>query len=125
VASVAYGALAALVLLGIEFLAFPNGVIGWTADVVLAAGIAVGGVLILKRHEHGPACAGLASIFLCFLTAWGILWRLPMELIDGEFAAALAHLAFFLIVYSIPIGIVVWCLREETARQRRESEEQL
>lgn len=124
-ASIVYGALAALVLLVFEVLSFPSGVIGWTVDVVLAAAIAVGGVLILKRHERGPACAGLASIFLCFFTAWGILWRLPMELIAGDFLAALVHLAFFVIAYSIPIGIVVWSLREETERQRRDAEDQV
>ena len=125
VASVVYGVLAALVLLGFEVLSFPSGVIGWTADVVLASAIAVGGVLILKHHEHGPACAGLASIFLCFFSAWSILWGLPMALLAGEFGVALACLAFFVIAYSIPIGIVVWCFREETERQKREAEEQL
>jgi hypothetical protein len=126
VASIVYGALAALVLLGLEILSFPNGIMGWTADVVLAVAIAVGGVLILKHHEHGPACAGLGSIFLCFFSAWGvILWRLPMALSAGEYGVALVLVAFFVIAYSVPIGIVVWCLREETERQKREAEEEL
>jgi hypothetical protein len=124
VASIAYGALAAVVTLVIEVLYFPYGVFGWTADVVLGVAIAVGGVLILKRHQHGPACAALACIFLCFLSAWDILWRLPAVLAAGEFVAFLLLVAFSLIVYSIPAGIVVWCLREEIARQKLEAEEQ-
>jgi len=124
VASVAYGALAALVLLVIEVLSFPGGVVGWTADVVLAVAIAVGGMLILRHHPHGPACAGLACIFLCFFSAWDIFLRTLGALTVGQFDAVLLFVAFFVIAYSIPIGITVWCLRVETERQKREAEEQ-
>ncbi len=36
--------------------------------IALPALMAVGGVLILRRHEHGPICAGLAA-WLC--VSWG------------------------------------------------------
>src|SRR3990167_10979396 len=55
VASIAYGALAAVVSLVVVILAFPYVDFGSAADVVLGIAIAVGGVLILKRHPHGPA----------------------------------------------------------------------
>jgi hypothetical protein len=123
VASIAYGALAGVVLLVMAAMTFPAGIFRWTADVVLAVSIAVGGVLILRHHRRGPACAGLASIFLCFFGAWNVLLNIVGALTAGEFVLLLGFLAFLLVVYSIPVGITVWCLREEMKIQEFEAEE--
>jgi hypothetical protein len=125
VASIVYGALAALVSLVFVVLAFPGLDFGSAAEVVLGVAIAVGGVLIRKRHEQGPACAGLACIFLCVFSGGGTLLSLPGVLAAREFVAFLRLAAFLLIVYSVPVGIAVWSLRQEIERQRLEAEEQL
>lgn len=123
VASVAYGSVAALVSLA-TVIFYPVDIFRWPAAVALPVAIAVGGVLILKRHPHGPACAGLSCVFLCFFSGWRVVLNTLGALTAGRLADVLLFLGFFVAVYSVPIGITVWCLRVETERQRREADEE-
>lgn len=122
-ASVAYGSVAALVSLA-SVLFYPIDIFRWPAAVALPVAIAVGGVLILKRHSHGPACAGLSCVFLCFFFGWRTVFNTLGALTAGRLWDVLLLLGFFVAVYSVPIGITVWCLRAETERQRREADEE-
>jgi hypothetical protein len=123
IASIAYGSIAAVVQLILWLQNFPGTFFGPASDIVLSGAIVAGGVLILKGNRQGPACAGLASIFVCFFPAWNLLWGLARTLSDPHGIELLRELAAFLVVYAVPAGIAVWCLREEMELQRREAEE--
>ena len=123
--AVGYGSVAAVALLvpAIGPVTLGEVVFGdvtvYVVQAVLAGVIAVGGVLILKRHRHGPACAGLAAVLLCITPTWGIL---------PDFRAAvstrrLLPLLWLVVRYALPIALMVWCLREETRRERKEGGE--
>ena len=125
-ASIAYGSLMAAVLAVLAVLSFVDGStfgVIWAlfilARVAFAVGMAVGGVLILKRRQHGPACAGLASIFLFSCPVVGFFWQSAFA---GGGRALVLELAAFFSVYSVPIAVVVWSLREEIKRQELEAE---
>ena len=76
--------------------------------IALAALIAVGGVLIRKRHPLGPACAGLGGAGTCFSWLWSLLWAfLPLHVFLAYFTVQ------FVFIYSIPTYIIYWCLKEE------------
>ncbi len=79
--------------------------------------IVVGGVLILKRHPHGPACAGLACIFLCFFPLGWMLLVVLAALTTGELVGLLHGLAYTVVLYCVPVGITIWCLRQELAKK--------
>ncbi len=123
VASIVYGGLAALAV-AVSVVAFYVSIFDGIAGVVLAGAIAAGGVYILKRRRQGPACAGLACIFLCVLFGWRPLLVLLGSLTQGQLEIALPLLAAFVIAAPVPIAIIVWCLRVEMERQRHEEEEE-
>jgi hypothetical protein len=107
VLSVLYGGVMALVCL------FSFRLIG----LFFAALIAVGGVLILRRHRHGPACAGIASGIFCFFPLVGAVsqaFSLLSAVRPGPLIALVTHAV---LVYTIPVLIVIWTIREETAAE--------
>jgi len=120
-ACIAYGTIAAVLVVVLEIPRFPSRIIGSTTDVGLAATIAAAGVLILKRHRHGPTLAALASLFLCSLSGWGTLLSMLKALSANEFVAFLGNLAFFALAYGIPLCVIVWSVRAETAIQEDEA----
>jgi len=124
VASIAYGTIAAVVLLVLMVMMYPFGILFWGADFILAVALGVSGVLLLRRHRKGPACTGLSAMFLCFFGAWTVFWNMVGALTVGNLVEALALVAFLLITYTIPAGIVWWSLREELKIQDFEAEEQ-
>ncbi len=78
--------------------------------IAVAASIAVGGVLMHKRHPLGPPCAGLGSAAICFAWMWSLLWQfLPLHKFLAVFAVE------FGFIYAIPAYIIYWCLKEEEA----------
>ena len=123
VASIVYGSLAALAV-AVGVADFYVSIFDGIAGVVLAGAIGVGGVFILKRRRQGPACAGLACIFLCVLFGWRPLLALLGSLTQRRLDIALPLLAGFVIAAPVPIAIIVWSLRVEMERQRREEEEE-
>lgn len=120
-----YGVVMTLVLAARLFLDPPDGVFALSnrlAAIVLAGCVAVGGWLILKRHPQGPAWAGLASLFLCFPSAAGLLLNMLGHYAAGQWrwlgAAALQGAALF----AIPAVVIAWCLKMELGRQRRQQQ---
>jgi hypothetical protein len=78
--------------------------------LALAVLIAVGGVLIRKRHPLGPSCAGLASVGTCFSWLFSLLLAfLPIHIFLAIFVVQ------FVFIYSAPAYIIYWCLKEEEA----------
>jgi len=121
--AIAYGAVMALLLVIRLLLDPPEGIFGLSnrlASIVLAGCVAAGGWLILKRHPQGPAWAGLASLFLCFPSAWWLLMNVLGYYSTGQWrwlgAAVLQGVALF----AIPAVVIAWCLQKELARQRRQ-----
>lgn len=98
---------------GTHPLDFTKGLLG----TFLAATIAFGGVLILRRHRHGPACAGLSCLFLCFFRIWLVVLALLSALATGQLKAFIAILLLSVVLYSIPVFITIWCLRQEVAKR--------
>lgn len=81
----------------------------WIAMAVL---IAVGGVLIRKRHPLGPPCAGMAGVATSFSWLWSLLWEFhPLYLFLPIFAV------HFVFIHSIPAYIIYWCLKQEEAAE--------
>jgi hypothetical protein len=115
--SIAYGSVAAVSILYAGLSELPAGIIGTATRTTLAVLIAVGGVLILKRHQHGPACAGLCCVFLCFFRLWYMLILLLGALSTGQLIEFLLALILTVVLYSIPVVITVWCLRQETGKK--------
>ena len=78
--------------------------------LALAVLIAVGGVLIRKRHPLGPSFAGLASAGTCFSWLFSLLLKFPpLHIFLAIFAVQ------FVFLYSVPTYIIYWCLKEEEA----------
>jgi hypothetical protein len=100
----------------------PTPITSFITREVLAVAIAVGGVLILRRHKSGPACAGLSCIFLCFFQIVFLFGGFLSALADAEWRLALFIPLYLLAVYSIPVIVTVWCLKQEAARARREAD---
>lgn len=123
--AMAYGSLVTLVLATRLFLDPPAGIFALSnrvASIVLAACVAVGGWLILKRHPQGPAWAGLASVFLCFPFAWSLLMSALGYYSAGQWRWLGAVLLKSAVQLAIPGLIIAWCLKKEVARQRQEQE---
>jgi len=112
--SIAYGSIAALVILYLGLQEWPIGLVSTATRTTLAVLIAVGGVLILKRHQHGPACAGLCCVFLCFFRLWFMLILLLAALTTGQLLGFLLALILTVVLYAIPVLITIWCLKQET-----------
>ena len=122
-AAVVYGSATAVILLcGITVRSLGDVLFGETAarvaQAALAVGMALGGVLILNRDSRGPACAGLAAALFCVVPMWGIFPNVRDALRMEEFLPLL----WVAVKYAVPIALVVWCLKEETRRERRERE---
>jgi len=113
VLSIAYGSVAALVILYLGLQEWPIGLVSTATRTTLAVLIAVGGVLILKRHQHGPACAGLCCVFLCFFRLGYMLILLLAALTTGQLIEFLLALILTVVLYAIPVLITVWCLKQE------------
>lgn len=80
--------------------------------IALAALIAVGGVLIRKRHPLGPPCAGIASVATSFSWLWSLLWNFyPLYIFLPIFAVQ------FPFIHAVPVYVTYWCLKEENARE--------
>jgi hypothetical protein len=84
---------------------------------VLAALIAVGGVLILKGHPQGPACVGLSCALLTFLPFCSDVQHALLLLGAARPGALVLLLLRAMVVYPIPALVIVWAIREEDARQ--------
>jgi len=109
--SIAYGSVAAVSILYAGLSELPAGIIGTATRTTLAV------LLILKRHQHGPACAGLCCVFLCFFRLWYMLILLLGALSTGQLIEFLLALILTVVLYSIPVVITVWCLRQETGKK--------
>jgi hypothetical protein len=96
---------------------WPVGPVKLVTQVILAVLIAAGGVLILKRHKHGPACAGLSCLFFCFFRVWFLLLGLLSALSVGELGGFVLILAGAILLYSIPVCITIWCLKQEVPKE--------
>ena len=116
--SIAYGSIAALVILYLGLREWPSGIYSTVSQTTLAVLIAVGGVLILKRHQHGPACAGLCCVFLCFFRLWYMLIVLLGALSTGQLLGFLLFLILTVVLYAIPVVITVWCLKQEIGKEQ-------
>ena len=117
VLSIAYGSIAAPVILYLGLQEWPTGLVSTATRTTLAVLIAVGGVLILKRHQHGPACAGLCCVFLCFFRLGYMLILLLGALSAGQLIGFLLALILTVVLYAIPVLITVWCLKQETGKK--------
>ena len=117
--SILYGSIMALLsVAGVSLLgAFGCMPFAELLQPILAVLVAVGGVLMLKKHPQGTAWAGLSCALLCFLPICGDAVEVFQCLSAVRPGALLLVLLRAVLVYPIPIFIVVWTLREETARQ--------
>ena len=115
--SIAYGSIAAPAILYLGLQEWPTGLVSTATRTTLAVLIAVGGVLILKRHQHGPACAGLCCVFLCFFRLWFMLILLLGALSTGQLIEFLLALILTVVLYAIPVLITIWCLKQETGKE--------
>ncbi len=127
--SIVYGSLATLVLVGRLATAGSFGLSGLfelfgLLEPFLAVLIVVGGVLILRGHEHGGVFAGIACAILCFFPFVKAIQRAFLLLSAAQPGAFLWLLLRTAFAYAIPVLIVVWTVREET-RKERESEQDL
>jgi hypothetical protein len=127
--SIGYGSVMTLLLLGRLATAGSFGLWGLfdlfgLVEPFLAVLIVVGGVLILRGREHGPAFAGIACAILCFLPFIKAIQRAFLLLSAAQPGAFLWLLLRTALAYAIPVLIVVWAVREET-RKQRESEQDL
>ncbi len=78
--------------------------------IALAVLIAVGGILIRKRHPLGPPCAGIASVATSFSWLWSLLWAFhPIYIFLPIFAIQ------FPFIHAVPVYVTYWCLKEEEA----------
>ena len=112
--SIVYGAVAVLIVpLG---LFDASGLIGLVQPLA-ALLIVVGGVLILRGHEHGPAVAGLSCAILCFFPLLSAVYRTLALMNAVRPGALLVLLLRTVLLYAIPVLIVVWTVREETRKQ--------
>jgi hypothetical protein len=118
VLSIAYGSVAAVVILCLGLLQWPSGLYSTVIRTTLAVLIAVGGVLILKRHPHGPACAGLCCVFLCFFRLGYMLILLLSALTTGPLLGFLLFLILTIVLYAIPVLITIWCLKQEIGQEK-------
>ena len=112
--SIVYGAVAALIVpLGLFDASGMIGLLQPLAAVLIVAG----GVLILKGHEHGPAVAGLSCAILCFFPLVSAVYS-ALQLMNAVRPGALFVLLLrTVLLYTIPVLIVVWTVREETRKQ--------
>jgi len=124
VASIAYGSLAAVVLAVLGILNFPEDMFSSPVKVAAAVSIAVGGVLILRRHAYGPAWAALSCIFLVLLHISSVFLTIIYLANTGHSLRAHCYMGAFLVASAVPAAITTWCLREEIRRQEREKAEQ-
>ncbi|HUT91681.1 MAG TPA: hypothetical protein VMY37_19435 [Thermoguttaceae bacterium] len=116
--SIVYGAVAVLIVpLG---LFDASGMIGLLQPVA-AVLIVVGGVLILRGHEHGRAIAGLSCAILCFFPLVSAVYS-ALQLMNAVRPGALFVLLLrTVLLYAIPVLIVVWTIREETRKEAESS----
>jgi hypothetical protein len=120
VLAMGYGSVAAL-----GFLVY--GLFGgrlWSfVQAVLAGAIVFGGRLVLQRHPQGPACAGIACVALCFISAWFLLLGAFQNLALGHRLLFLRNVAQLVVFYSFPAWITWWSLQIEQLRQKDEQDE--
>jgi len=83
----------------------------------VAGMIAVGGVFILRKDPRGPALAGVSCLIMCFFPIFTVVREISVSLIAGQLAWALLLVLYGVVVYTVPIYVIVWCLKEEEARQ--------
>lgn len=98
------------------------GLFGWVkllafAQPFLAVMIAAGGVMILKNDPRGPTCAGLSCLILCFFPAFTVVRAVSLSLLAGHLGKFLLLVLYAAVVYSIPVFVTIWCLKEEAAAQ--------
>jgi hypothetical protein len=94
------------------------GIIKLITKLVLAVAIAIGGVLILRRHRSGPPCAGLSCIFLCFFQILFLFGGFLSALATGLWQLALYIPVYLVLVYAIPVVVTIWCLKQEAADEK-------
>jgi hypothetical protein len=83
---------------------------------VAAVLIVVGGVLVLKRHEQGPAVVGLSCAILCFFPLLFAVLR-AMKLMNAfRPGALLVVLLQTALLYAVPALVVAWAIREEARK---------
>lgn len=125
-ACIGYGGLMALLLLaGVPALG-PAVLIPFLdllARPACAVFVAVSGVLILKRHPHATALVGLSTVLLCFMPICGEVVRAFVLMSAVRPGALLLLLLRAAVVYPIPVWIMVWAVREETAKQEAERDD--
>jgi len=119
-----YGSIMALLLVaGVPALgSFPLMCMERLFNPVLAAAVVVAGVLLLRGHPQGTAAAGISCALLCFLPICGDVFRVFMLLVEVRPGAILLLLLRAAVVYPIPVCVIVWSLREETAKQGESDE---
>jgi hypothetical protein len=132
VLSICYGGLLTVIILGGLVLPSGLGPIGLLFSVgsllfgiiwlVLTVTIALGGVLIVIGHEHGAACAGVASGILCIFGVLPALGAAARVLSTGSLGGFLLVLIRTAVAYGIPICITVWCIRDEMAKEENADE---
>jgi hypothetical protein len=114
VLAIVYGAVAVLIVpMG---LFQSSGMIGLLQPVA-AVLIVVGGVLVLRGHEHGPAFAGLSCAILCFFPLLSAVQRALALMGAVRPGALLALVLETVLLYAVPVFIVAWTVREETRKQ--------
>ena len=105
------------------------------AHIALTITVAAGGVLLRKEHKQGSTVIGLgcAGVFLVsgfpdMMTVLSILSTFFSAIVfgslPGQVMAASLSSAFLLakaaLVYSIPVYLIYWSLKQERAAQERE-----
>lgn len=120
IACLIYGPL--MVVITLAWAIFQGIGLGTLVDVVAAVCIAIGGRMILKRQPYGPAWAGLSAIILCFFAVAYLVIKMAAALLSLSLLRFVVLTVYLVVVYSVPIAIVAWCLREEQERQRKAEE---
>jgi len=116
-----YGVVAALGFLTVEVVGFSRTGFGfwdmvlpwWSVRIWLAGGVAGGGVLMLKNDKRGLEYAGLCSGVLCLFPFWTLFARGPSTVMTYGLGTYLGQLLFSIAVYSIPLGVTIWCWRQK------------
>lgn len=119
-----YGSIMALLLVaGVPALgSFPLMCLERIFKPVLAVVVVVAGVLLLRGHPQGTASAGISCALLCFLPMCGEVVQIFTLLTAVRPGAILLVLLRAAVVYPIPVFVIVWSLREETAKQAASDE---
>lgn len=120
IASLIYGPL--MVVITLVWAIFQGIGFGTLVDIVAAVCLAIGGRMILKRQPFGPAWAGLSAIILCFFAVASLVIKIAAALLSLSLLWFVVLAVYLVVVYSVPVAIAAWCLREEQERQRKAEE---